>query len=333
MYFGLLDMEVITGGFFKAAAYYLKMGREIIVLLGISMAAMTGTMLLIGFFVTLRCDRNYHGRYSSCFCSILGSRVLCGIFWFFVYFFNICWLAILSLLVLMTSAYFCFLPICLPQAGTVDQLCFNFTLIASAIGGGGMNPSAVSLILCGGAIDKFCKLTKAIVPWYWGAYGGCVAVLIGLAHFNGSLAANYAHVKHAVRYRKIRRRTKSSIEWTKDWRVKSIRLDSEMTSRISTVSEAVAMKETNRRTNGYLPPPDESESDTRESDSTNSDSTDFEAEERRRLTRRPRRRRITSNGSIIVHRRPTAGTYFFNTATNFTPPPYRPNVSSKEIRV
>lgn len=314
MYFGLIDMENITGGWFKEAAYYLRMAREIILLAGILMAALTGIMLIIGFCATLNCELSYRGRFWGCFCSVLGNRVLCGFFWLLGYVFNVFWLAVLSALVLMTSAYFCFLPICLPQAGTVDQLCFNFTLIAAAIGGEAMSASALSLLLCGGPIDKFCKLTKAIVPWYWGAYAGCVLVLNGLSQFNGCLAANFAHVLHAARYRRIRARTKGRVKWTANWRIKSVLVNPNSKGTVSTVSQSFTQSGS-RKANGFLPSRSDSDSDSNESDSS---VTGFEAEpyfdvgERQRLAKDvglgiPR---TTSTGSIVLQKCPVPNRNF-----------------------
>lgn len=146
---------------------------------------------------------------------------MCALFWILSYLLNLCWMFILSFMVVMTSAYFATLPVCLPQSGMPDSYCLNFTILSNLMTGA-TDSNSVNLLLCGGAIDKLCKLTKAILPWYWGAYLGCLAVLLGLSHFNGSLAANFAHGKHAGRYVKIRDRTSPTIQWSKDWRVKSL---------------------------------------------------------------------------------------------------------------
>lgn len=221
LYDGMLDLEEQSQGLFKFLLPYLKMVRQATVISAIVMAALTAMMAIVGFFATLHTDHCYRGRTSSCTCSKLGSRVMCALFWILSYLLNLCWMGILSFMVVMTSAYFAFLPVCLPQSGTVDSYCLNFTVLSSLMTGAS-DANAVNLLLCGGAIDKLCKLTKAILPWYWGAYLGCVAVLLGLSHFNGSLAANFAHGKHAIRYVKIRDRTSPTIQWTKDWRVKSL---------------------------------------------------------------------------------------------------------------
>jgi hypothetical protein len=143
----------------------------------------------------------------------------------------------------------------------LDSFCLNFTVLSNLMTGASSDTNAVNLLLCGGAIDKLCKLTKAILPWYWGAYLGCLAVLLGLSHFNGSLAANFAHGKHAVRYTKIRDRTSPTIEWTKDWRVKSLvyydlSTDSTVSLRKKSVKPAngqTVVDKSEHAMNGHLP--------------------------------------------------------------------------------
>lgn len=203
-YNGAVEIENLSKDLFAFLIPWIEKFKLGLIILGIFMACVTLAMTLVGFLATQHCHCSYKNRPTSCMCSNFGGRLMCAVFWLLSYLLNLCWLGILSLTVVMTAAYLAFLPVCLPQAGQETNFCFNFTLFSLMISGG-KDANAVSLILCGGPIDKFCKLSKAVMPWFWGSYIGCIAVLLGLSHFNGSLAANFAHGKHAIRYRKLRK--------------------------------------------------------------------------------------------------------------------------------
>ncbi|VDO92696.1 unnamed protein product [Soboliphyme baturini] len=202
MYEGIEAMEKVSSELFTFLLPWLRKVRMILVCLSALMIFCTLAMCVCGYFATRHLEYSYHGRSSPCLCSKIGSRAMCGTFWVISYLLNITWLGILCVVVVLISTYVVFANICLPQSGTESQMCFNFSIVSLFLANG--NPKgAVSLILCGMPISHFCQLTRVFSPWYWSAFVGCFAVLLGLSHFNGSLAANFAHIKHAHRYRKF----------------------------------------------------------------------------------------------------------------------------------
>ncbi|KAL1229630.1 hypothetical protein T07_11669 [Trichinella nelsoni] len=203
MYGGVEAMEELASDVFAFLLPWTERVKLALIVLAGVMLATTSAMCLVGFFATRHLECAYKGRPSSCLCSRLGSRLACALFWSLTYVLNICWLGILCVVVVLISAFLFFTPICLPQVGLETERCFNFSLVSLLMARGNQK-AAVSLILCGDPVSKFCKLTQVFAPWYWSALIGCVAVLLGLSHFNGCLAANFAHVKHACRYRKLR---------------------------------------------------------------------------------------------------------------------------------
>ncbi|KRZ11833.1 hypothetical protein T11_17612 [Trichinella zimbabwensis] len=206
MYAGVEAMEELASDVFAFLLPWTERVKLALIVLAGVMLATTSAMCLVGFFATRHLECAYKGRPSSCLCSRLGSRLACALFWALTYALNICWLGILCIVVVLISAFLFFTPICLPQVGLETERCFNFSLVSLLMARGNQK-AAVSLILCGDPVSKFCKLTQVFAPWYWSALIGCVAVLLGLSHFNGCLAANFAHVKHACRYRKLRNRS------------------------------------------------------------------------------------------------------------------------------
>lgn len=179
-----------------------------LILLCIFMISVTSAMAVVGLLATKRCRNAYVNDPNEI---RLGNRFICGIFLILSYSLNVCWMGVLSIVVTMTSAYVAFAPICLPDAGHQSTFCLNFTLMSVLMNELHKTP-ITKLVLCGEHVDGFCKLTKGILPWFWGAYIGCIAVLTGLAHFNSCLSANFAHGKHARRYRKIHRRNQIESE-------------------------------------------------------------------------------------------------------------------------
>lgn len=169
-----------------------------LVVLCLFMFILTLVMALIGCLATRHCYNAYKGEPQEI---KLGSKIMCGIFVILSYALYTCWLGILSIVVVMTSAYVAFLPICTPDAGIQSTFCFNFTMM-SVLLHEQHNTPITKLVLCGEPLDKFCRLTKGITPWYAGAYVGCIVVLMGLSHFTSCMAANFAHGHHARKYRK-----------------------------------------------------------------------------------------------------------------------------------
>uniref|UniRef100_A0A915KWY6 Uncharacterized protein n=1 Tax=Romanomermis culicivorax TaxID=13658 RepID=A0A915KWY6_ROMCU len=210
-YRGAQEIQKLSDDVFAFLIPLVEKMKIIIIFIGILMIVLTILMSIVGFAATRHyriiyknvelADRK-NSRYGSRIRTVLANRTACTIFWILSYMLNFCWLILLSITVVLTSAYFAFLPVCLPQTGFETNFCFNFTLFSLMISGG-KDPNAVALILCGGPVDKFCKLSKGVMPWFWGSFAGCLLVLMGLSHHNASLSAALAHCQHAKRYRKL----------------------------------------------------------------------------------------------------------------------------------
>lgn len=218
-YRGAQEIQNLADDVFHFLVPWIEKLKTCITCVSLFMIFVSLTMTLVSFSASHRWQQSYKNetpnmqngdqRLHYRFYRSLGNRVVCALFWILSYMLNIGWIGILSVTIVLTSAYFAFSPICLPQAGSEMNMCFNFTMFSLMISGG-KDPNAVSLILCGGPVDKFCKLTRGVMPWFWGSFAGCLVVLMGLAHHNASLAANFTHGRHAKRYEKLHQKYGSS---------------------------------------------------------------------------------------------------------------------------